>query len=215
MSVISNLLQMIEFMEKGGIKDQFERYIINEEEFSMEFFKFSFYNFESFYSFITQDFNFYVSCKSSYTYLHAWYSSGYCSPLILYPDWLKHKGIFRTVECINNCIMVDDNEHEYEIEFEDDMPLRLNSFGRKIVVWFHIYEEEDDRYELSVAIRMPVICKECILHTNKSTFHSELLINRNKREKNIRLNYIKAIRNIEKYKLCEPMLKKHILNYLP
>ena len=210
MSAISHLREMIRYMKEQNIIEQYEYYLI--EETDEDFFKFSFYDFESFYLFITQEFNCYKMSLGSHSYLKAWYENGYCSPLCLLPEFTKNNVLYRTIECVSNCLLVDDNDHEIDVAYEDMHALRMNTLKHKIVVWYKIlYEDEED---LGVVIRMPMICKDCISYTDKHLFHREMLSKVHTFQKNIRRDRCKATNTMEEYTLCEPMLKRKILQYL-
>ena len=68
MSANSHLRDMIDYMKKHEIQEQYE--IDYTEDDDSEVTKFSFYTFESFFDFITQEFNFYKKNPDSYQYLY-------------------------------------------------------------------------------------------------------------------------------------------------
>ena len=210
MYAIHYLQEMIKYMERNGILHQYEYEIIEEEDDNREFFKFSFYDFESFFDFITQEFNCYT--PFAYHYLNAWYSYGYCSPLCVLPDFMRNETIFVNMECVSKCVMVDNNEHQLHIDYDDIHAVNMNALRYKIVVWYEIMDE--DMEQLVLAIRIPMICKECVLNTTKHVYYPEMLAKVEHLQQSIRLNCCVATDSIEKYTLCEPMLKRSILAFL-
>ena len=137
-----------------------------------------------------------------------WYENGDCSPLCLFPYCMKNTNIYTNVDCISNCVYVSDNEHEIPVDYEyDELPVSMYPLRYKIVVWYELVSEN----ELTVVIRMPMLCKKCVtvFSTNERyNFHREF-------HQYLRINQCKAIQLLEQFSLCEPKLKPYIFQFLP
>ena len=211
MSASSHLRDMIDYMKKHGIEEQYE--IDYTEDDDIEVTKFSFYNFESFFDFITQEFNFYKKNPDSYQYLYEWYTKGR-SLYHLNGNWMKNTTLFRSIEFACTCLFIDNITFEYDISLHDHYG--FHTFQYKIVVSYEFFDNDEDEEAVMVLIHMPVICKECMNKntTNKNVYHSEMLSNVSTFQKNIQVYQCKATKRLEMYSLYEPMLKQNILKFI-
>lgn len=218
MTALEYISTMIEYMNENGMKDQCTQALSMEETVLVEqrhAFIFSFYTFESFFEFITHNFNCYELYQEVYQCFHKWYYQGKCDHICMYPGFFKNTDIYRYISCVNSCIYREDYRHEYNMEDDNRSYVCMNTFQSKIVVWYVLVQFDQHVY-LEVFIRMPIICKQCMPYTKILTplYDSEMKSTVENMHKKNRLTQCKATQTIDTFELCEPELKKSILRYL-
>ena len=204
---------MENYMEEHGMKEQYETEHLELEQ--REFAKFSFYTFQSFFEFMTKHFNCFYVEYDIYKSLYSWYKSGFCTPLCFYEEMLRNSGIYRYITSVSNCLLVNDNSHEYQLDEDNFVGIYMNTLHYKIVVWYEVVRDEETEY-LDVIIRMPMFCSQCMPDstTKKHLYHSEMVSKVETKQQEIRMNQCKATYELETYDLCEPKLKQTILQFL-
>ena len=195
MNAEQSIIKMMEYVQKYNIEHEFDTYV--DSDMNTEITKFTFFSFKTFLDFITKDFNCY-DIRSSDT-LKMWYMEGIGSPYLLYPKWLKHKDIFVDV----NCISVSLNENiDFYIDISMNGILKLRPLQGSISIYYELLNSE----ECLVSIRIPMM--SFIENPyEKINYHKEL-------KQNILINCFKATNLLNIFPLCEPNLKKMILNYI-
>lgn len=197
------IIKMMEYLQSNQIHHAFENHM--DLETDTDTYIFTFYSFETFFKFMTRDFN--CLRMKSYHMFKSWYKDGIINPNLIHPMSWSCNTCFVDINCV--CICVNKNIcQEVYIDTEYIRNISLTPAQGSISVYYEMINND----ECIVFIRIPMfsfpnVRLQPYMHDYTHTYHTEL-------KEYFSFPRVKAVHNLKEYDLYEPCLEKHILKYI-